>query len=198
MARPLRVIRDMYVTSMPVILGGVSNMVFTKTALYQNHRAPIVGGRLWRDGRRVLGENKTWIGFGSMVALTAASQAVWGAVCAKCGLNAMHDLYRVRENTPARNLAVGALCGLAYAACELPNSFVKRRIDIRPGKTGSGAAGAAFFVIDQIDSLLGVFLVLGLFTGMSRQRYLQFLVLGAGTHVGVNYALYRLKIRKNL
>ena len=160
MSRPVHVIRDMYVTAMPVILGGVGNMIFTKTPLYKNHRAPMDGGRVWRDGKRILGDNKTWIGFVSMTALTAASQVAWGKYCAIRGLNALHDLYRVQENTLALNLVSGTLYGLAYAVCELPNSFVKRRFDIRPGKTESGAVGKVFFVVDQIDSLLGVFLVL--------------------------------------
>ena len=198
MSRPVHVIRDMYVTAMPVILGGVGNMIFTKTPLYKNHRAPMDGGRVWRDGKRILGDNKTWIGFGSMVALTAASQVVWGRHCARCGLNALHDIYRVRENTLGLNLACGTLCGLAYAALELPNSFIKRRLDIRPGKTEGGALGKAFFVVDQIDSLLGVFLVLKAYAGFSWARYVQFIFLGAGTHVGVNFALYKLHIRKNL
>lgn len=198
MPRPVRVIRNMYVTAMPVILGGVANMVFTKTPLYRNHRAPMDGGRCWKDGKRILGDNKTWIGFASMVVLTAASQVFWGRVCARRGLNALHDIYRVRENTLGLNLASGTLFGLAYAVCELPNSFVKRRFDIRPGKTEAGAAGRVFFVVDQIDSLLGVFYVLKRYSGTSWARYLQFICLGAGTHVGVNYALYKLHIRKNL
>ena len=151
-----------------------------------------------RDGKRILGDNKTWIGFTSMVALTAASQVVWGSHCARRGLNALHDIYRVRENTLALNLVSGTLCGLAYAVCELPNSFVKRRIDIRPGKTESGAAGKVFFVIDQIDSLLVVFAVLSAYSGISWKRYVQYICLGAGTHVGVNFVLYKLHIRKNL
>ena len=85
MSRPVQVIRDMYITAMPVILGGVGNMVFTKTPLYQNHRAPMDGGRVWRDGKRILGDNKTWIGFASMTALTAASQVGWGAWCSCAG-----------------------------------------------------------------------------------------------------------------
>lgn len=198
MSRPAEVIRNMYITAMPVILGGVSNMIFTKTPLYKNHRAPMDGGRVWRDGKRILGDNKTWIGFTSMVALTAASQVVWGSHCARRGLNALHDIYRVRENTFALNLVSGTLCGLAYAVCELPNSFVKRRIDIRPGKTESGAAGKVFFVVDQIDSLLGVFAVLSAYSGISWKRYVQYICLGAGTHVGVNFVLYKLHIRKNL
>ena len=198
MPRPAALIRDIYVTAMPVILGGVSNMVFTKTPLYKNHRAPMDGGRTWRDGRRILGDNKTWIGFASMTALTAVSQVGWGALCDRCGLNAMHDLYRVRKNTLRLNLVTGTLYGLAYAACELPNSFVKRRLDIRPGKTERGAVGKVFFVVDQIDFLLGVFLVLKAFSGISWARYLQYICVGAGTHVGVNLALYKLHIRKNL
>ena len=198
MPRPVQVIRDMYVTSMPVILGGVGNMVFTKTPLYRKHRTPIDGGRVWRDGKRIFGDNKTHIGFASMVALTAAAQVGWGSLCARQGLNALHDVYRVRKNTFALNLASGTLYGLAYAACELPNSFLKRRIDIDPGRTERGPVGAACFVFDQIDSLLGVFLVLKCFSGISWTRYLQYICLGAGTHVGVNYALYKLHIRKNL
>ena len=198
MSRPVHVIRDMYVTAMPVILGGVANMVFTKTPLYKNHRAPMDGGRVWRDGKRIFGDNKTWIGFASMVGLTAASQVGWGQFCARRGLDALHDVYRVRKNTPALNLKSGLLYGLAYAACELPNSFIKRRFDIRPGKTERGAAGSVFFVVDQIDSLLGVFLVLAAYSGISWKRYVQYIFLGAGTHVGVNFVLYKLRIRKNL
>ena len=198
MSRPVHVIRDMYVTAMPVILGGVGNMVFTKTPLYKNHRVPMDGGRVWRDGKRILGDNKTWIGFASMTALTALSQVGWGAWCKLRGLDAVHDLYRVRKNTLSLNLVTGTLYGFAYAVCELPNSFLKRRFDIRPGKTESGAVGKVFFVVDQIDSLLGVFLVLKAFSGISWARYLQYICLGAGTHVGVNYVLYKLHIRKNL
>lgn len=198
MSRPAAVIRDMYVTAMPVILGGVSNMVFTKTPLYRNHRAPMDGGKCWRDGKRILGDNKTWIGFASMTALTALSQVGWGAWCQLRGLNPRHDIYRVRKNTLALNLVSGTLYGLAYAACELPNSFIKRRFDIRPGKTERNAVGKVFFVVDQIDSLLGVFLVLKAYSGISWARYLQFICLGFGTHIGVNFALYKLHIRKNL
>ena len=36
------------------------------------------------------------------------------------------------------NLLIGALLGLFYALFELPNSFLKRRLDIKPGKTIKG------------------------------------------------------------
>lgn len=198
MERPGTLIRGIYVTGMPVIMGGVGNMLFTKTPLYQKHRAPMDGGKLWKDGKRIFGDNKTWIGFSSMVGITAASQMVWGGVCEKKGWNALHDLYRVRGNSAGLNLKYGLLSGFAYAVCELPNSFIKRRVDIRPGKTEQGSLGKLFFVVDQIDSLLGVFLVLKAMSGIGWRRYAQYILVGAGTHVGVNLCLYKLHIRKNL
>ena len=43
---------------------------------------------------------------------------------------------------------------------ELPNRFLKRQLDIGPGEVGRGLAAAAFHVLDQIDLLLGAWLIL--------------------------------------
>ena len=51
----------------PLILGGIANMVFTKTKFYKKHASPMDKGKVWKDGKRVFGENKTWIGFVSMI-----------------------------------------------------------------------------------------------------------------------------------
>ena len=82
--------------------------------------------------------------------------------------------------------------------CELPNSFIKRRINIIPGKTDKGIKGILFFVIDQIDSLIGVFFVLMLLNNMSFYRYLLYLFIGALTHIVINLILFCLKIRRNV
>ena len=194
----LLTIRNMYISMLPIVFGGVLNMIFVKTPLYKAHCAPMDGGRLWRDGNRLFGDNKTWIGFWSMVFFCMISQVFWGAVCNRSGWNGIHDLYRVRNNTIGLNVLTGILYGLAYALFELPNSFIKRRFRIRPGKTESSAVGRVFFVVDQIDSLIGVMLVLMAFSGISFWRYLGYIALGAFTHVGVNLILYKLHIRKNL
>ena len=172
----LLTIRDMYVSMLPIVFGGVLNMIFVKTPIYKKHCAPIDRGRLWRDGKRIFGDNKTWIGFWSMVFFCMVSQVFWGWVCDRSGWNGIHDLYQVRENTLGLNVLTGTLYGLAYALFELPNSFV----------------------VDQIDSLLGVMLVLMAFSGISFARYLGYIALGAGTHILVNLILYLLHIRKNL
>ena len=44
--------------------------------------------------------------------------------------------------------------GVTAMLGELPNSFVKRRLDIAPGKTTSGVLAVLFYVWDQIDLLM--------------------------------------------
>ena len=51
----------MYITLLPVILGGIGNMLFVKTVFYKKHRKPIDGGK------NIFGNNKTWIGAFSMI-----------------------------------------------------------------------------------------------------------------------------------
>jgi CDP-archaeol synthase len=49
----------------------------------------------------------------------------------------------------------GALMGLGAMLGELPNSFVKRRVGIAPGKATSGAWSVLFYVWDQVDLVFG-------------------------------------------
>lgn len=88
--------------------------------------------------------------------------------------------------------------GIAYVLFELPNSFIKRRLDIPSGKTVRGAKGCIFFVIDQIDSLFGVAAVLAVLYPMPFWQYFLYILLGAVTHIAVNSILYAVKIRRNL
>jgi CDP-diacylglycerol--serine O-phosphatidyltransferase len=60
----------------------------------------------------------------------------------------------------AHPLAWGALLGAGYIAGELPNSFAKRQLAIAPGASGSGAAGRVFWVVDQLDSLVGMLIAI--------------------------------------
>ena len=88
--------------------------------------------------------------------------------------------------------------GLAYVVFELPNSFIKRRLKIKPGKTAKGIKGMIFFLIDQIDSIIGVTLVLCIWYKMTAFQFLLFVFLGAITHIVINLFLYYIKIRKNI
>lgn len=189
----------MYITLMPVIFAGITNMFYTKTKFYRNHCSPIDGGMKFYDGRQIFGNNKTWTGFWGMVFFGAIFQLLWGAVCfAIKPLENINELYNNFSNNPAFNLASGAILGFAYVLFELPNSFIKRRLNITPGKIAGGIKGVFFFIIDQIDSLIGVVMTLNFFSKMSFVKYWLYIFLGALTHVIVNLILYALKIRKNI
>lgn len=187
----------MYVTLMPVILAGIFNMIFVKTSLYRKLKRPIDRGVCLKDGRRIFGDNKTWIGFCGMMIFNALSQILWGIVC-QIWIGSWNYIYEYHENIWQFNLAIGAVFGLVYMVSELPNSFVKRRLEIPDGKTVSGIKGTVFFVIDQVDSLFGVVLVLAALYPMPWWQYWFYILLGGGTHIAVNLVLYKLKIRKNL
>lgn len=182
----------------PLIAGGIANMLFTKTALYRKYKMPMDGGRNWKDGKRIFGDNKTWIGFASMVVFCMIFQVLCGWVCDSFSWNAANDLYHSNPNTTWFNAWFGAVIGTVYMLCELPNSFLKRRLRIAPGRTGRGFLGIVFFLIDQIDSLVGVMLVLVLVADISARKYVAYVLLGALTHISVNLLLYALKVRKNI
>ena len=124
---------------------------------------------------------------------------IWGYLCGNIAfLQDKNYIYYNTVNTLTNNIIIGAMLGFAYVICELPNSFIKRRIKITPGKTEKGLIGKLFFVIDQIDSIIGVTIVLGFLYKMPVYQFFLFILLGGLTHIVVNLILYTIKIRKNI
>ena len=191
-------ILNIYITMFPLILGGIFNMLFTKTKFYNQYKYPIDCNKNWKDGKRIFGDNKTIIGFISMIVFCIITQVIWGYGCEIMGITGRNQLYLIYENSYILNAIVGFLFGFTYMLFELPNSFIKRRLGIIPGKTDKGLKGLMFFIIDQIDSLIGVFLVLMLFNGMSIWDYFCYLLVGAITHITINLILFWLRIRRNV
>lgn len=185
----------MFATMFPVILAGVLNMLFVKTKFCKKHSLPIDGGKNFIDGKRIFGDNKTWIGFFGMIAAGAASQALCGIFCKL--FNGINYFYDFHENTLPFNILAGAAIGFTYVLFELPNSFVKRRIDIPAGKTARGLKGAVFYIMDQIDSLIGVGLVFAVIYPMPVWQYFLYILFGAVIHSIVNMILWKIRIRKN-
>ena len=173
-------------------------MLFTKTRLYRKHNVPIDFGKKYKDGAPIFGENKTYIGFVSMIFFCIIFQCLMGIVCCHQELQGINALYYYQENSLLYNLTVGFSVGFLYVISELPNSFVKRRLSIAPGKTSHGVVGLVFFIIDQIDSLLLVMLYVCWLGKCSFLTYLLYLFLGFVTHIFVNLILYFIKIRRNI
>jgi len=115
-------------------------------------KRPLDGGTTL-GGRRVLGDNKTWRGALCMtVGVVLATLVLWQWDWWRDQLPAAID-----DSSP---LLVGLLIGLGTVGGELPNSLLKRRLDIAPGQRRRSAGGIALAVLDQGDLVLGIWVAL--------------------------------------
>lgn len=192
-------ILKMYLTLMPVIFAGIANMVFCKSDLFQSLAFPMDHGKIFIDGKRMLGDNKTWKGFIGMIAFGIIFQILWSLLFQLMPqLNQWHYIYPIYGNYFKLNLYLGFLLGLAYVLFELPNSFIKRRLDIPPGKSSSQKFLKVIFIgVDQADSLIGCTLVIACFAPLTVIELLGFIFFGSLTHLIINSFLFYFKLRRN-
>lgn len=188
----------MYITLIPPILSGMANMAFCKFGILGSFKKPIDGGHCFTDGKRIFGDNKTWKGVIGYLIFNTLFYVLWGMVLGLCGIEDLNFFYYQHSNSLQLNILIGLLLGIAYALFELPNSFVKRRMDIIPGKTMKGSMKLLFIFIDQADSIFGLALVVWMFYDMGLFMYIAYVLIGAFTHIVVNLFLYKMKLRKNM
>ena len=93
---------------------------------------------------------------------------------------------------------VNIVLGVAYALGELPNSIIKRRLNVAPGKTTRGVKGALFLLVDQADSALAVLLAAVLVFGLSWQTFTVGLASLTLLHLAFNAGLYAARVRRDL
>ena len=188
----------MYVSLLSALLAGVMNSVFCHTSLLKVLKVPMDGGKCLGDGNRIFGDNKTWKGFIGYIVLNAVFALITGYIFKLTGIESYSFFYVNNANTPLFNLGAGALVGFFYALFELPNSFLKRRLGIVPGKTLNGFKKWFFVFLDQADSIFGICLVIWFFYPLGIGLYLLYVLVGAGTHIILNMLLYFAGVRKNM
>jgi hypothetical protein len=153
------------------------------TALKQ----PLDGGATVR-GRRVLGDNKTVRGalvmFAGVLAATLALSQ-WDPYWSRLPGD-------VREAGP---LLVGSLLGAGTVLGELPNSFLKRQLDIAPGARGRSFPGVALSVWDQVDFVPAVVVLLAPVWVMPMDTVLLALAVVAAVHFALNLVGYAIGAR---
>lgn len=192
----LTALAQIYASLTPAILAAVVNMVWVRNP-WLRPLGPIDGVRTMPDGRRVFGDNKTWSGLIGVTGLGVLAGLLWGWLGAGNAIG-RHNLFLLdHAPTPGWLALTGGLLGLAYGLFELPNSFLKRRLDIRPGHTQGGRWSWLFVVLDQIDSVVGCALVLALLAPVSVALFFGIIVVGGLTHLVLNLALYAVKLRKH-
>lgn len=152
----------------PLLGAGVVHGLIMKYDWLRVLRRPIDGGRSW-SGTPLFGANKTWRG---IVAVAAGCAIVTGIQA-----DLLHAFGPVRaielfDYGAVNGWLLGALAGALAEFSELPNSFCKRRSGIEPGASGGGWAGRLFFVWDQVDLLLGLWIAYALVVDVTLFRVL--------------------------
>jgi len=123
-----------------------ANMVPVAAArLWPRWSAPLDGGALARDGKRLLGPNKTWRGLTAGIVTGALVTVILGAFAA--GLWAPLDFGRSSGAAWWQVAAFGGALGIGALAGDAAKSYFKRR-------TGRDS-GAAWFPWDQLDFVVG-------------------------------------------
>ncbi|MBP6716908.1 MAG: CDP-archaeol synthase [Acidobacteria bacterium] len=141
----------------PVIVAGGLHIALIKVNVWPRLAALPLDGRRSLRGRRVFGDNKTVRGVVLMMTCTLACTLLQHAINARAGWAAALTDPAVDAVSP---FVWGLLLGGGYVLGELPNSFIKRQLDIAPGEAARGWTTPLFWVADQIDSLIGVLIAM--------------------------------------
>jgi CDP-diacylglycerol--serine O-phosphatidyltransferase len=159
--------------SVPLIIAGALHMAVVRFDVLPVLRRPL--------NRRLFGANKTWRGLLLMPLATVVGVAVAQALTS-----------RFSDQSPWR---LGLALGFAYALFELPNSWLKRRLGIAPGKRPTQHR-FMFTLLDQADSAIGAVIVYRLMMNVPVGALVACLLLGPAIHLAVNFSLYLSGLRK--
>ena len=157
----------------------------------QRFAVPIDGGLKFR-GRRLFGDNKMVRGFLVMAPATGVSFALLAVLLSSspAGLTGLWPL------SPGSYALLGLWAGAGFMAGELPNSFIKRQLDIAPGAAAQGRlARPFFFIVDRLDSIIGMLLALSLVAAVPARVWIYMMLVGPAVHWCFSVALFQLGVK---
>ncbi len=130
----------------PLLASVALSALVERCDLFARLARPIDAGALL-GGRRLFGDGKTWRGV-----LVAVIGSVATVVVQKHVVGARAGSLAVVDYAGANAVLLGVAIGGGAMLGELPNSFVKRRLDIRSGRTARHPLlRLLFWTWDQID-----------------------------------------------
>jgi len=163
-----------------------------RTAISQRLAIPLDGGARIR-GRRIFGDNKTLRGFAVMIPAASMASLVLAALLRSVAPNLAAGLWPLSLIGTA---TLGAWAAVGFMLGELPNSFVKRQLDIAPGAAPRGSvARVVAFLIDRYDSILGMLIAVTLVAGIPWATWAYVIVLGPPIHWSFSLLLYHLGVK---
>jgi CDP-2,3-bis-(O-geranylgeranyl)-sn-glycerol synthase len=96
------------------------------------------------------------------------------------------------EYSLPKAIMIGFAVGIAAMLSELPNSFIKRQYGVAPGRAANGWGKIIFYVYDQIDFLVGTWIVLSVVVSATAGRIIlsaMFMLVAHQALTGLGYVL---------
>lgn len=177
----------------PVLLATLAHGLFMKYDWLSRLKRPLDFGQTYRR-RRIFGEHKTWRGFVLYMVFCTLGTVIQKWLQTEGYLPPWLLLVDYRSY----GYLVGVLLGLGMTVGELPNSFLKRQLDVPSGKRKGGRLGFVFFLFDQVDLTIGIWIFLFFLIRPSLLLVLWSLFLTLVLHVAVSSAGYFLGMRKTI
>lgn len=166
---------------LPAYLANVSALAF-------GGGKPIDFKHNFPDGRRILGDGKTWKGaiIGVLVGIGIGVIQGLVSVYVIAGFNIYSPLMEYYYDILPVNIIQGALFGLILSSGaiigDLCGSFIKRRINIKRG----GSAP----LLDQLDFVIGALLFASLFITIPFDFLVLIIIISFFLHIGSNIIAY--------
>lgn len=167
--------------ALPLLISGCFHMLVVSRNWFPALASPI--------HLQAFGANKTWRGIVVMVVATIPGVYVMQWLEPLFGGTLLVSVLGVHP------VLLGIALGLGYVVPELPNSYLKRRMNIKPGER-SDKHTLAFSFLDQADSAIGCSMVYWLLLPVPAVVLLYMILLGPLVHVVANLSLYAFGLRK--
>jgi hypothetical protein len=139
----------------PFIFAGLIHIAVIKYNLLQQLAGLPLDCGLKLRGKRIFGKNKTVRGVVTMIAGVTILTLLQAVVVRRFSFAAELMLVDYNRVSP---LMWGLLLGAGCVVGELPNSFIKRQLNIEPGDQAPVSLKPIFWLIDQVDSLISMLL----------------------------------------
>jgi Na+-transporting NADH:ubiquinone oxidoreductase subunit NqrD len=162
--------------TLPLFIAGLVHHFFIIKYNFFEFLAKPIDFHLKLGNRRFFGDSKTFRGFITVILFTGFSMV---AINAFLGIP-----------LKLNSFLSGMLLGLGYSLGELPNSFLKRRLNIRESSLPHGAFGLLLHILDQTDSVIGSLILLPVIYSPSSILIIILFSLGTTLHILVDLLLY--------
>jgi hypothetical protein len=190
MAPPLSPLACAALLVVAFILAGVAQTTWFAWEGSRAFALPLDGGLTLR-GRRLFGDNKTVRGLVVMVPAGAIALPLSAAIFDRT----LPSPAGIWPLTLPGYAALGAWCALGFMLGELPNSFLKRQLDIAPGAAGAGRALPWHFAADRLDSGIGLLLAASLVIHVPWSTWAIVLAIGPIFHWSFSFLMFRLGLK---